>query len=79
MRTFYFDVKDGIPVRDRKGLQFPSAEAAIEHGKELARRLRADVRLNDPALVVLVVDESGTEIHRELVFPDRQDGDCMAG
>lgn len=78
MRTFYFDVKDGIPVRDRKGLQFPSADAAIEHSKELARRLRADARLSNSALAVLVVDESGTEIHREQVYPE--DGtDRMAG
>ncbi len=81
MRTFYFDVKDGVPVRDRKGLQFPSAEAAIAHSKDLARRLRADGRLNDPELLVLVLDESGMEIHREAVYPaDRGDGaDRIAG
>ncbi|MBI5261329.1 MAG: hypothetical protein HY852_05860 [Bradyrhizobium sp.] len=78
MRTFYFDLKDGIPVRDRKGLQFPSVDAAIEHSKELARRLRADARLNDPALAVLVVDESGTEI-RERVYPDNGDGADRVG
>ncbi len=74
MRTFYFDVKDGIPIRDRKGLQFPSVGAAIEHSKELARRIRGDARLTDPQLAVIVLDESGAEIHREPVYPHGQGG-----
>ena len=69
MRTYYFDMKDGIPSRDRKGIEFPSAAAAIAHSKELARRLRDEPRLKDPALAIVVVDESGTEVHREPVHP----------
>jgi hypothetical protein len=67
MRTYYFDIKDGVPIRDRTGIEFPTAAGAIEHSKELARRLRGDIRLNDPDLSIRVVDESGTEIHREPV------------
>jgi hypothetical protein len=49
MRTYYFNVKDGVTVRDRRGLEFPTAGGAIEHCKELGRRLRGDARLpNDP-------------------------------
>jgi hypothetical protein len=70
MRTYYFDTKDGIPTRDRKGLQFDTAAGAIAHSRELARRLRNESRLKDPALSIIVLDESGTEIHRELVHPD---------
>ncbi|QWG17147.1 hypothetical protein KMZ68_19500 [Bradyrhizobium sediminis] len=70
MRTYYFDVKDGIPTRDRKGLKFPNAVGAIEHSKELARLLRHDPRLKDRSLSIVVVDESGTEVHREPVYPD---------
>ena len=70
MRTYYFDMKDGAPIRDRRGIEFPSAAGAIEHSKELARRLRDEPRLKDPALAIVVVDESGTEIHREPVHPD---------
>ncbi len=69
MRIYYFDMKDGIPTRDRKGIEFPSTAAAIAHSKELARRLREEPRLKDPALAIVVIDESGTEIHREPVHP----------
>jgi hypothetical protein len=69
MRIYYFDMKDGIPTRDRKGIEFPSAAAAIAHSKELARRLRDEPRLKDPALAIVVIDESGTEVHREPVHP----------
>ena len=69
MRTYYFDTKDGVPVRDRMGIEFPSAAGAIEHSKELAQRFRHEHRLKDPVLSIIVVDESGTEIHREPVYP----------
>jgi hypothetical protein len=69
MRIYYFDMKDGVPTRDRKGIEFPSAAAAIAHSKELAKRLRDEPRLQDPALAIVVIDESGTEVHREPVHP----------
>jgi hypothetical protein len=70
MRTYYFDIKDGIPTRDRRGLEFPTVSAAIEHSKNLASKLRDDPRPKDPALSIVVIDESGTQIHREAVFPE---------
>jgi len=70
MRIYYFDMKDGIATRDRQGIEFASAGGAIEHSKELAQRLRSDSRLGDPALAIVVIDESGAEIHREPVYPD---------
>jgi hypothetical protein len=69
MRTYY-DMKDGVPTRDRTGLEFPTVGGAIEHSKALAQRLRRDPRRRDLALSVIVVDESGAEIHREPVYPD---------
>jgi hypothetical protein len=74
MRTYYFDTKDGAPLRDRVGLRFPTAAAAIEHGKQLAWRLRGDPWIRDVDLYIRVVDESGTEVHREKVYRglDRQ-------
>ncbi|WP_298106348.1 hypothetical protein [Bradyrhizobium sp.] len=74
MRTYYFDVKDGVPKRHRGGLQFPTAAAAIEHSMEMARQLRGDPRVEDFDLYISVVDESGAEIHREHVYKglDRQ-------
>lgn len=70
MGTYYFDMKDGIPVRDRKGIEFATASGAIEQSKELAQRLRNEPELKDPALSIVVIDESGSEIHREPVYPD---------
>jgi hypothetical protein len=68
MRTYYFDVKDGVPSRHRGGLQFPTVAAAIEHSINMARQLRGDPRANDVGLYVSVVDESGVEVHREHVY-----------
>ena len=58
MRTYYFDVKDGVPTRDRKGLKFPNAVGAIAHSKELAQLLRHDPRLKDRSLSIVVVTSS---------------------
>jgi hypothetical protein len=44
MRTFYFDMKDGVPIRDRVGLQFPTAAGAIEHSKSLHAGLATNTR-----------------------------------
>lgn len=71
MRTYYFDLKDGVPVRDRRGLDFASPGAAIAHSKDLAQRLRNERNIQDPRLIISVLDESGTEVHREPVYPDR--------
>ena len=68
MHTFYFDVKDGVPVRDRIGKQFRLNSEAIEYSKELATRFR-DERRSEPDLTVVVTDESGREVHRESVYP----------
>ena len=69
MQTYYFDMQDGIPTRDRTGLEFATRAGAIEHSRDLARRLRHDPRITDRRLSIVVVDESGAEIHREPVYP----------
>jgi hypothetical protein len=70
MRTYYFDIKDGVPARGGTGLEFATTGGAVEHSKELARRLRRDPRITDRSLSVVVIDESGAAIHREPVHPD---------
>jgi hypothetical protein len=69
MRTYYFDMREGIPIRDRKGLEFPNVAGAIAHSKEMARQLRDDPRVSGRAISIAVIDESGTEVHRETVQP----------
>ena len=78
MLTYYFDIKGGVTTRDRAGLQFLAAAAAIEHSKQLARRLRDDPRLRDPDLLISVIDEFGSEVHREQVCVKRI-GDLVIG
>ena len=74
LRTYYFDMRDGIPIRDRKGLKFPGVGGAIEHSKNLARQMRDDPRASGRAFSIVVIDQSGVEIHRELVGPRSRDG-----
>lgn len=69
MQTYYFDIQDGIPVRDRKGLELVSGAAAIEHSKRLATLIREKDPPGRKDLTVIVTDESGREIHREAVYP----------
>jgi hypothetical protein len=59
-------MKDGVPIRDRTGKQFRLDSEAIEYSKELAARFR-DERRGEPDLMVVVIDESGREVHREPV------------
>jgi hypothetical protein len=70
MRSFYFEMKDGRPIQDRKRLEFPTTGDAIAHSRELARRLRHDPRIRNRALSIVVIDDAGIEIHREPVYPD---------
>jgi len=79
MRTYYFDLQDGVPIRDRQGVEFATISGAIGHSKEFAKRLRQDLRRKDSALSVIVLDESGTEIHRERVYPDPAETGACCG
>ena len=69
MQTYYFDMKDGVPIRDRAGLEFRTDAQAIEHSKTLARRLGHRNLAKDEKLSVVVLNEAGSEIHREPVYP----------
>ncbi len=68
MNTYYFDMKDGVPVRDRAGLQLVSDGAAIAHSKQLADKVRQAKPAGHPDLRIVVVDENGREVHREQVY-----------
>jgi uncharacterized protein DUF6894 len=68
MQTYYFDTRDGVPARDRSGLEFAGRSAAIEHSREMARKIRAERPAGNRDLYIAVIDESGNEIHREAVY-----------
>ena len=72
MPTFYFDRKDGVPIRDRAGLEFPATANAIKRSKALARQSSHEQPNKDPNLSIIVLNEPGAEVHRERVYPDVQ-------
>jgi|HubBroStandDraft_6_1064221.scaffolds.fasta_scaffold5255014_1 hypothetical protein len=55
MPTYYFDIKDGVAIGERTGLEFATTGGAIE---ELARRLRRDARISDRSFSIVVIDGS---------------------
>ena len=65
MRVYYFDIKDGAPLRDKHGLEFTTLAEAIRHSKDLAQRIRDDRRAGAADNYIAVIDESGAELHRE--------------
>ncbi|WP_298879340.1 hypothetical protein [uncultured Bradyrhizobium sp.] len=68
MRTYYFDMKDGVPKRDEVGVELASDGAAIAHSKRLAEKVRLERPAGNPDLRIVVIDESGREVHREQVY-----------
>jgi hypothetical protein len=67
MQTFFFDMKDGVPLRDRAGIEFRTNAEAIVHCKELAQHIRDGSLRDDHDLEISVVNSTGREIHREFV------------
>ena len=67
MQEFFFDMKDGVPMRDRVGIDLKGNLEAIECCKELARHFRDDSLTDDQGLEISVVNAHGREIHREFV------------
>jgi hypothetical protein len=67
MQTFFFDMKDGVPMRDRVGVEFETDAEAITHCKELARQFRQGSLRDDKELEIAVVNSVGREIFHEFV------------
>jgi hypothetical protein len=65
MALHFFNLKDGIPVRDRKGHECANDDEAIFHGTFIAQRIgteRPDYA--GRGHYISVVNEEGNEIHR---------------
>jgi uncharacterized protein DUF6894 len=67
MQKFFFDMKDGVPMRDRIGLEFKTNADAIAHCGVLAEHFYRDSLTDDQDLEISVVNSLGREIHREFV------------
>ena len=66
MPTYYFDMRDGVPIRDRVGPEFPTDLHAIEHSKTIATNIRVTIAISASRCST----SPGTEIHQEPVYPD---------
>jgi hypothetical protein len=75
MQKFFFDMKDGVPMRDRVGTEFKTDTEAIIHSKELAQHWRDDSLRDDQDLEISVVNALGREVHREFVHREEDHGD----
>ena len=67
MQKYFFDMKDGVPLRDRIGMEFKNNADAIAHCVVLAEHFYRDSLSDDQDLEISVVNALGREIHRELV------------
>ncbi len=67
MQTFFFDMKDGVPLRDRVGIEFNTNADAIAHCAVLAQHFYDDSLTDDQNLEISVVNSLGREIHRQFV------------
>ena len=67
MQKFFFDMIDGVPFRDRIGIEFKTNADAIAHCGVLVERFYRDSLTDDHELEISVVNASGREIHREYV------------
>jgi hypothetical protein len=72
---FFFDMKDGVPLRDRIGIEFNTNLEAIEHSHVLAQHFRDDSLTDDQDLEISVVNALGREIHRKFVHRDQPDAE----
>ena len=70
MQKFLFDMKDGVPLRDRVGINFDTSVEAIAHSRVLAQHFRDGSLRDDQDLEISVVNAAGREIHREFVHRD---------
>jgi hypothetical protein len=66
MQKFLFDLIDGVPFRDRVGVEFKMNADAIAHCGVITEHFCRD-SLSDDQDLEISVNASGREIHRELV------------
>jgi hypothetical protein len=71
MQKFFFDLKDGVPMRDRIGIEFNTNAEAIVHCQELAQHWRDESLCDDKDLEISVVNSLGREIHKEFVHREK--------
>lgn len=71
MQKFFFDMKDGVPMRDKIGVEFSTNAEAVTHCKELAQHWRDESLRDDKDLEISVVNSLGREIYKEFVHREK--------
>ena len=71
MQKFFFDMKDGVPMRDKIGTEFSTNAEAITHCQELAQHWRDESLRDDKDLEISVVNSLGREIYKEFVHREK--------
>jgi hypothetical protein len=69
---FRHEGRNSDPGPERVGIS--TVGGAIEHSKNLARQMRDNPRASGRAFSIVVIDQSGAEIHREFVAPRSDEG-----
>ena len=59
MQKYFFDMKDGVPLRDRIGMEFKNNADAIAHCVVLAEHFYRDSLTDDQDLEISVVNALG--------------------
>jgi hypothetical protein len=70
-QKFFFDMKDGVPMRDKIGTEFSTNAEAITHCQELAQHWRDESLRDDKDLEISVVNSLGREIYKEFVHREK--------
>ena len=71
MQKFFFDMRDGVPIRDQIGIAFNTNAEAIAHCQELAQHWRDESLRDDKDLEISVVNSLGREIYKEFVHREK--------
>jgi hypothetical protein len=71
MQKFFFDMRDGVPIRDQIGIAFNTNAEAIAHCQVLAQHWRDESLRDDKDLEISVVNSLGREIYKEFVHREK--------
>ena len=71
MQKYFFDMKDGVPMRDKIGIEFNTNAEEITHCEELAQHWRDKSLRDDKDLEISVVNSLGREIYKEFVHREK--------
>ena len=70
MTRYFFDLKDGVRIRDHDGIKFESDAEAIAHAHVVAKEVAKGRPLpdpNEPPMFVSIIHADGRQVDKVLV------------